>query len=67
VEALVVQWRQLSPEDRARAREEPAVRTLRFKLDQNIQAESQLVAPEALPEERQRLDMLTRFAEELDA
>jgi hypothetical protein len=67
VEALLAQWRQLSPEDRARAREEPAVRTLRYKLDQNIQAESQLVAPEAPPEERQRLDLLTRFAEELDA
>ena len=67
VEAMLARWRQLSPEDRARAREEPAVRTLRFKLDQNIQAESQLVAPDAPPEERQRLDMLTRFAEELDA
>lgn len=67
VEVLLSQWRQLSPEDRARAREEPAVRTLRFKLDQNIQAESQLVAPDASPEERQQLDMLTRFAEELDA
>jgi hypothetical protein len=67
VEALLAQWRQLSPEDRARAREEPAVRTLRHKLDQNIQAESQLVAPDAPAEDRQRLDLLTRFAEELDA
>ena len=67
VEALLARWRELSPEDRARAREEPAVRTLRYKLDQNIQAESQLVAPDAPPEERQRLELLTRFATELDA
>lgn len=67
IEALLAQWRQLSPEDRARAREEAAVRTLRYKLDQNMQAEAQLVAPDAPPEQRQRLDLLTRFAEELDA
>ena len=67
IDALLAQWRQLSPEDRVQAREQPSVRTLRFKLDQNIQAESQLVAPDAPPEERQRLDLLTRFAEELDA
>jgi hypothetical protein len=67
IEALLVQWRQLSPADRARAREEAAVRTLRYKLDQNMQAESQLVAPDAPPEQRERLDLLTRFAEELDA
>jgi hypothetical protein len=67
IEAVLVHWRGLSAEDRARARELPAVRTLRFKLDQNMQAEAQLVAPEAPPEERQRLDLLTRFAEELDA
>lgn len=66
VDPLLEQWRQLSPEDRARAREEPAVRTLRFKLDQNLQAEAQLVAPDAPPEDRARLDLLTRFAEELD-
>jgi hypothetical protein len=66
VDAMLAQWRQLSQEDRARAREEPAIRTLRFKLDQNIQAESQLVAPDASPEDRARLDLLTRFAEELD-
>jgi hypothetical protein len=66
IERLLAHWRQLSPEDRAQAREQPAIRTLRFKLDQNIQAESQLVAPDAPPEDRQRLDLLTRFAEELD-
>lgn len=66
VDLLLEQWRQLSPEDRARAREEPAVRTLRFRLDQNLQAEAQLVAPDAPAEERARLDLLTRFAEELD-
>lgn len=67
IEAVLERWRGLSAEDRALARELPAVRTLRFKLDQNMQAESQLVAPDAPPEERQRLDLLTRFAEELDA
>jgi len=66
IEAMLGQWRLLSPEERARAREEPAIRTLRFKLDQNLQAEAQLVAPDAAPEDRQRLDLLTRFAEELD-
>lgn len=67
VEALLEQWRQLSFEDRARAREEPALRTLRFKLGQNLEAEAQLVAPDAPAEERQRLDLLTRFAQELDS
>ncbi len=66
VELVLQQWRALSPEDRVRAREEPAIRTLRYQLDQNIQAESQLVAPDASPEDRQRLDLLARFAEELD-
>jgi hypothetical protein len=66
VEAVLQQWRALSPYDRVRAREEPAIRTLRYKLDQNIQAESQLVSPDASPEDRQRLDLLVRFAEELD-
>jgi len=67
VDALLEQWRQLSPEDRARAREEPALRTLRFKLGQNLESEAQLVAPDAPPEDRQRLELLTRFAQELDA
>lgn len=66
VEAVLEHWRGLSPGDRVRAREEPAIRTLRYKLDQNIQAESQLVAPDASPEDRQRLDLLVRFAQELD-
>jgi len=67
VDALLEQWRQLSTEDRARAREEPALRTLRFKLGENLEAEAQLVGPEAPPEDRQRLELLTRFAQELDA
>ncbi len=66
VEAVLVPWRALSPDDRTRAREEPAIRTLRHKLEQNLQAESQLVSPDALPEDRQRLDLLVRFAQELD-
>lgn len=67
VELVLQQWRGLSSDDRVRAREEPAVRTLRYKLDQNIQAESQLVSPDASPEDRQRLELLVRFAEELDS
>jgi hypothetical protein len=66
VEAVLAQWRTLSAEDRVRAREEPAVRTLRHKLEQNLQAESQLVSPDASPEDRQRLELLQRFAQELD-
>ena len=66
IEGLLEQWRLLSPADRARAREEPAIRTLRYKLDQNIQAEAQLVPPGAPAEDRLRLDLLTRFAAELD-
>jgi hypothetical protein len=66
VEVVLEQWRALSADDRVRAREEPALRTLRYNLDQNIQAESQLVAPDAPPEDRQRLDLLVRFAQELD-
>ena len=67
VDALLEQWRQLSSEDRARAREEPALRTLRFKLGENLEAEAQLVSPDAPSEDRQRLELLTRFAQELDA
>jgi hypothetical protein len=60
-------WRTLGPADRARALEEPSLRTLRYRLQQNIQAESQVVAPDATPEERQRLVALERFARELGA
>ena len=67
IDALLAQWRELSADERMRAREEPALRTLRFKLEQNIAAESQLVAPDAPPEDRLRLDLLTRMAQELDA
>ena len=67
VEIVLEQWRALSADDRVRAREEPALRTLRYKLDQNIQAESQLVSPDASPEDRQRLELLQRFAQELDS
>lgn len=67
IEPLLAVWRTLPAELRARARTEPSFRTLRHALDQNIQAEAQLVAPDAAPEQRQRLDLLTRFAQELDA
>ena len=58
-------WRGLDAADRARALEQPSMRTLRYKLDQNLQAESQVVAPDAPPEERQRLTLLEGFAREL--
>lgn len=66
IEAFLAHWRQLRPADRARARAEPAVRTLRGSLQRNIDAEAQLVTPESPPEARQRLDSLTAFAQELD-
>lgn len=65
IEEFLQQWRALAADDRAKANEQPALRTLRYKLDQNIQAESQLVAPDAPPEERQRLALLEGFAREL--
>ena len=65
IDGFLQSWRSLGAEDRARANEQPALRTLRYKLDQNIQAESQLVAPDAPPEERQRLTLLEGFAREL--
>ena len=67
IEGMRAKWRVLSAEDRAVAREQPAIRTLRYKVDQNVQAEALLVSPDAPPEDRQRLDLLTRFLEELDA
>jgi hypothetical protein len=65
IERFLQQWRGLGPEDRAKAADVPSMRTLRYKLDQNIQAESSLVAPDAPPEQRQRLTMLEAFAREL--
>lgn len=67
IDAFLVQWRALSPELRAEARGTPALRSLRHALSQNIEAESQLVPADAPPEQRTRLDSLTRFAQELDA
>lgn len=58
-------WQPLTPTDRAKASEHPSMRTLRYKLEQNIQAESQLIAPDAPPEQRERLTLLEGFAHEL--
>lgn len=58
-------WQPLSASDRAKAADQPSVRTLRHKLEQNIQAESQLIAADAPPEQRQRLTLLEGFAREL--
>ena len=65
INAFVAQWQALSEADRAQALGEPPMRTLRYKLDQNIEAESQLVAPDAPPEARARLTMLENFAQAL--
>lgn len=65
IEQFLQHWRALSPADRAQAADLPSLRTLRYKLDQNIQAESNLVAPDAPPGERQRLTLLESFAREL--
>jgi hypothetical protein len=65
IEQFLQQWRGLGPADRAKAADVPSMRTLHYKLDQNIQAESSLVAPDAPPEQRQRLTMLEAFAREL--
>jgi hypothetical protein len=65
IEQFLQQWRALGPADRAKAADVPSMRTLRYKLDQNIQAESSLVAPDAPPEQRQRLTLLEAFAREL--
>lgn len=67
IEAFLTQWRTVPAALRGQARDTPALRTLRYALQQNIEAESQLVAPDAGPDQRQRLDALTRFAQELDA
>lgn len=58
-------WRALGAADRAVAAGQPSLRTLRYKLDENIQAESQVVAPDAPPEQRVRLTLLEGFAREL--
>ena len=65
VDAFLAVWSTLDAADRAKAGEQPSLRTLRYKLEQNLQAESQVVAPDAPPEERQRLQLLERFAREL--
>lgn len=65
IDAFLQLWMPLSAADRARALEEPSLRTLRSEVKQNLQAESQLVPADAPPEQRRRLDALTRLAREL--
>lgn len=65
IEGFLAKWQPLSAEDRERAQQEPSLRTLRYELQQNLQAETQLVPADAPPEQRRRLDALTRFAREL--
>lgn len=65
IEAFLRQWRALTPSEQARAKQEPSLKTLLYQLDQNIQAEAQLAGADAPPEQRERLEMLRRFAGEL--
>lgn len=65
IDEFLAQWATLPAEQRARALQEPSLRTLRHELDENLRAESQLVAADAPPDQRRRLDALSRFAREL--
>lgn len=67
IDVFLRQWRLLSQTDRARARQEPAVRTLRHELAQNLQAESQTPGGEVDSAQAQRFARLQQFARELDA
>lgn len=62
VNAFVSQWRALDAADRARVADEPEIRTLRYRLDQNIQAEMQLITPDSTPEQRAQLVLLQGFS-----
>ena len=46
-EGFLAQWRTLSPADRDLARQEPSLQSLRYELEQNIQAEAQAMATAA--------------------
>jgi len=59
-------WRQLSPAERALALQEPSLRSLRYELQQNIQAATQMAAADADAAVRQRRDRLSAFAQELE-
>lgn len=63
---FLARWRALDPALRAEAADQPSLRTLRYRLGENITAESQLLGQDATPAERARLDMLQAFADELD-
>ena len=65
IQAFEAQWRALAPADRDRVIDEPSLRTLRSRLDQNIQAEMQLITPETKPEERAQLTLLQDFSRAL--
>lgn len=65
IQAFLAQWQALSPPDRARLQQESAMRTLRYRLDQNIQAEMQLITPDTKPEQRTQLTLLQDFSRAL--
>lgn len=65
IEVFLARWRTLPPGQKAKAGEQPSLRTLRYKLDQNIEAERLLVGADVPPEARERLALLEGFAREL--
>jgi hypothetical protein len=65
IQTFIRQWQALSPQDRARLADEPAMRSLRYRLDQNIQAEMQLITPDTKPEDRAQLNLLQEFSRAL--
>lgn len=70
LDAFSQQWRALPEAERHVARQEPAIRSLRHELEQNIRAETQALGQalgaDAEAGQRGRLDGLLQFAKELD-
>ncbi len=64
--AFAQSWHALPAPQQAAARQEPSLKSLRHELEQNIQAESQALNPDADTLQRRRLDSLVQFARELD-
>jgi hypothetical protein len=68
LDAFSQQWRALPAAERHAARHEPAIRSLRHELEQNIRAETLALSANAQPDAEQqgRLNGLLQFARELD-
>ena len=65
IQSFLAQWQALSPAERERLVDEPSLRSLRSRLDQNIQAEMQLITTDTKPEERAQLTLLQDFSRAL--